>query len=313
MVLLVKLFLVYPGWLIAQISYLFPARGQIIASARRKDNIAVHVFFSLIFWAGLVFLMMEYPDFFSKLKLEFGRLVNSYTTQRATSVKDNAVRSHDSSPKPVDDKASSKSGTDLHDYTSLGQKPRLAVGNYFTMRTSNTNDKQSEYTTERTIVGIDSNSFRVASKNTNSGFTRTLEFTHEWNLISSRDPNGQGSNFVPPLKYYDFPLFLGKEWTQTSTEKRTNSNQSRIHRLFAKVVGVEEVIVSAGKFQTIKIVTQTELFDPETGRTTYGNDTSWYSAEVGRSVKTVMTSREEDGKDKNKQTSELISYNSQKK
>jgi len=313
MTILIKMFFVYPGWLLAQIAYLFPGKGQILASARRKDNVAVHVFYTLLLWAGLFYILKEYPDFLTELKLEFRKIANSYTTQGPTSAKDNSVQKQEGSPKLTDDKTSKNTGTDQANYTLLGQKPRLAIGNSFTLRSSNTLEKPSEYTIERTIVDITPSSIRVVSKNIKSGYTRTLEFTPEWNLISSRDSNGQGSNFTPPLKYYDFPLYPGKEWTQTSTEKRTNSNDNRTHKLTAHVAGVEEVVVSAGKFQTIKIVTQTELFDPETGKTTSGNDTSWYSFEVGRSVKTVMTSREEDGKEKNKQTTELMGYNSQKK
>lgn len=47
---LLRIFFVLPGRIIAYFSYLFPSHGQVWASARRKDNIAAHIIFSILFW-----------------------------------------------------------------------------------------------------------------------------------------------------------------------------------------------------------------------------------------------------------------------
>jgi hypothetical protein len=43
----------FPGRVIAWFGYMFPKPGQVWASARRVDNPAIHLLFSLLFYAGL--------------------------------------------------------------------------------------------------------------------------------------------------------------------------------------------------------------------------------------------------------------------
>jgi hypothetical protein len=47
---------------------------------------------------------------------------------------------------------------------------------------------------------------------------RPLQFTSEGNLVSSRNQDGSGFDYSPPLKYFEFPLYPGKTWQQTSQE-----------------------------------------------------------------------------------------------
>jgi hypothetical protein len=42
----------FPGRVIAWFGYMFPKRGEVWASARRVDNPAIHLLFSLLFYAG---------------------------------------------------------------------------------------------------------------------------------------------------------------------------------------------------------------------------------------------------------------------
>jgi hypothetical protein len=46
-----------PGRVITWWAYMFPQRGQLWASARRKDNALIHVMFSAAFWAALTFFL----------------------------------------------------------------------------------------------------------------------------------------------------------------------------------------------------------------------------------------------------------------
>jgi predicted Zn-dependent protease len=51
------MFLLLPGRVISWAGFMFPRRGDLWASARRKDSIMVHALFSALFWAGLAFVV----------------------------------------------------------------------------------------------------------------------------------------------------------------------------------------------------------------------------------------------------------------
>jgi hypothetical protein len=171
--------------------------------------------------------------------------------------------------------------------------PDIKIGDTYIIDSQYPDNPNLSNRTERKVLSIDDGKIIVASKNINnmSSKPRILQFTPEWNLISSRNPDGSGFDYSPSLQYFDFPLYPGKTWKQISRETDIKTGAEREHTLSAMVGDWEDVSVPAGTFRAIKITLQTELLDRATGTRSTGTDISWYAPALRRSVKSVITSR----------------------
>ena len=151
---------------------------------------------------------------------------------------------------------------------------------------------------ERKVISVEGNKITISAKNlkSRSAKPRILEFTKEWNLLSSRNADGSGSTYSPPIKYFQFPLYPGQKWHEKSTETNTGTGAVKEHSISGSVGEWEEVTVPAGIFRGIRVTTETEVSVLATGEKSSGTDVSWYVPEVGRSVKTVSSARGKDGK-----------------
>ena len=170
--------------------------------------------------------------------------------------------------------------------------PPIRVGDSYVYESKDPDDPRSSLTTRRTVTStrgkIVLSSINLDRK---SAKARSLHFDREWNLIATRNADGSGLDYAPPLKYYDFPLFPGKTWRRTTTETHTRTGATRTHTVEGAVEEWETVSVPAGTFWAIKVSLQTELFDPRTGERITGADESWYVPEVRRSVKSLTTGK----------------------
>lgn len=108
---------------------------------------------------------------------------------------------------------------------------------------------------------------------------------------------------------FDFPIFVGKKWSDTTSHYPTGASASRLRMGKAvytsefKVEGIEEITTPAGKFRAYKLYfQQTDNFSRLSGWIRY-----WYSPEVKmwvkREVEKLTYSKPEWAKD-----AELISY-----
>ena len=162
---------------------------------------------------------------------------------------------------------------------------------------------------ERKVTSVESGKFTISALSL-TGTTkkpRALEFTNEGNLLSIRNTDGSGLNFTPPIKYYDFPLFPRKTWQEKTIETNIMTGYSRQHILSGTVGEWEIISVPAGTFEALKVSITTELVDIITGEKSDGTDVSWYVPEVGRSVKSITSSRKSSG-DEQYQIIQLRSY-----
>ncbi|MBF0232901.1 MAG: hypothetical protein HQK65_07665 [Desulfamplus sp.] len=185
------------------------------------------------------------------------------------------------------------------------QPPAVKVGDNYIYSTTDSDNPDKPLTTKRTIISNDINTILFSTVNVNSKKPkiRKLYFDNEWNLISARNSDNTGFDYFPPLKYFDFPLYPGKTWEQSTTETNVETAGTRIHKLSGTVGQWENVSVPAGTFYAIKVVLQIEVFNPATSERINGSDTSWYVPEVHRSVKSITT-----GKDGKNQLIQLIEY-----
>ena len=187
--------------------------------------------------------------------------------------------------------------------------PVHVVGDTYITEVINLADSTPGIKTERKVVYADDSKMVVESKSLSSkkGTVRVLDYTPEWNLIRSRNPDGSGLDYTPVLKYYDFPLSTGKQWQQSSLETDIKTGAQRKHTLASTVLGRDTVTVPAGTFNAIKVITKSELVDAAKGETTLGTDMSWYVPELRRSVKSETASRKPDGTE-DKQIIQLLEY-----
>jgi hypothetical protein len=168
--------------------------------------------------------------------------------------------------------------------------PSIRVGDTYVYESRDPDNPGANLTTRRTVTSTKGHvvlsSLSLDSKNAKP---RTLRFDREWNLLATRSPDGSGRDYAPALKYYDFPLFPGKTWQQTTTETNIKTGAVRTHTVFGSAESWEMVSVPAGTFRAIRVSLRTELFDPISGEQITGTDVSWYVPEVRRSVKSLTT------------------------
>jgi hypothetical protein len=185
----------------------------------------------------------------------------------------------------------------------------VLLGATYVMESIQTEHPNARVITERKVISVENGKLTISQRNLGnvSAKPRILEFTKEWNLISSRNPDNSGSNYSPPIKYFQFPLYPGKTWQQRTTETSTTMDAVKEHFISGSVGDWEDVTVPAGTFRGIKVTTETEVAVLATGEKIRGIEDSWYVPEVGRSVKSVSLSRDKDGKEQH-QTVQLLSY-----
>jgi hypothetical protein len=192
------------------------------------------------------------------------------------------------------------------------ERPAIRLGDTYVIESLYPDTPALNNTTARTVVAVDPGTITMTSTNMRSktGKARTLQFTPEWNLRSSRNADGSGYDYTPQLPYFAFPLYPGKTWQQTSRETSVKTGAIREHTFTATVGDWEEVSVTAGTFHALKITTHTVLVDLTTGQQSTGTDISWYAPSVRRSVKSVITSQNFQGQQE-RQCIQLLQYDLQ--
>ena len=182
--------------------------------------------------------------------------------------------------------------------------PTIQVGDSYVYEYIDTDNPESSTKTKRTVISIgDKVVLSVVNINAINAKKRTLYFNNEWNLLSTRNADNTGFDYSPPLKYFDFPLYPGKTWQQTTTETNIKTGATRTHKISGNVGQWENISGPAGVFNTIKVILKTDLIDPATAETINGTDTSWYAPDIRRTVKSITT-----GNNGKNQLIQLISY-----
>ena len=166
--------------------------------------------------------------------------------------------------------------------------PHIRVGDTYLFESRHVTHPSRSYTGERKVIAVRDGKVTATIRYLQSGYTFRVVFDNQWNVIASRADDGGGSDYSPPIKYFDFPLFPGKTWVTQSEERDVKTGKSRIHKMNGLVGNWEEVTVPAGRFQGIKITVNTEHKNGNDVVST--EDISWYVPEVRRTVRTQLTS-----------------------
>lgn len=235
-------------------------------------------------------------------------IINSAVTGQDSKIK----QTTDSSAPPSNNLMPSNSNIESSPGYGYAAIPNQVVGTKYVMETLNSSNPKLSYSSERKITSIEQDRVIVSIRNLKSNYVRTLKYDKQWNLISTRGAAGEGSEYSPPVKYFDFPLEPGKRWSGVSTERDIKTMEAtREHRISAKVGGWETISVPAGTFQAIKVIIKNETKNLQTGEIKSGSDISWYAPSVGRSVKSVLTTRNTIEGTEDKTSLTLLSYSKQ--
>lgn len=184
--------------------------------------------------------------------------------------------------------------------------PTVRVGDTYTYETLDLIEPKLSNVTNREIVDVNPSGFVMSIVNAKSKFTRRLSYDSNLNLTSTRSGDNDGTNYSPALQYFKFPLRTGDSWNSSSTETNIKTGKTRTHVLRGTVGGLEQITVPAGTFRAFRITIQSELHDD--GQISTGQDISWYSPDVRRTVKSELESRDLMGKI-GRRNINLISYN----
>ena len=198
-----------------------------------------------------------------------------------------------------DEVAGASTSAESKEYEGNGPSQKAEIADAPVMREGDTYVVESVFpgnsklnnTTERRVVSVSQNEFLLESRNMKSGYSRTITYTSHWNVMRAYGRNGEGFDYSPQIKYFDFPLSPGKSWQETSVERNSKTGATREHAISGRVGDWETVTVTAGTFRAIKVSLKDEVRDLATGRlVTKSEDVSWYSPDIKRSVKSEIRS-----------------------
>ena len=187
--------------------------------------------------------------------------------------------------------------------------PAIMVGDSYTFEVENTSDGKLSYVLIREITAIEGNLMTVETTHAKSSRKRTTYFDRAWGYLGSESGDNDGVSFSPALKYFDFPLSVGKKWTAQSTETDKKTGHQRHHTISGTVEKWEKIQVPAGEFEALKIVLKTEIKD--NGKVLPGTDVSWYVPALRRSVKSELSGLNTSSGRKEKKIIRLLSYHIQ--
>jgi hypothetical protein len=131
-------------------------------------------------------------------------------------------------------------------------------------------------------------------------------YTAEWNAVTV-----PGRVFNPHTGWFKFPLQVGATYSaafDVMFPKKGEGAESRNERE-VKVVGWEEVVVPAGKFRALKIVSEGRFQRLDKGFSGSSRNVIWYVPEVRRWAKIVTETRPAGGRGKGEHSGEeLVEY-----
>jgi hypothetical protein len=179
-------------------------------------------------------------------------------------------------------------------------KPIPKIGDTYTYQTNDHITPENSKVIVREIIAIDENEIKFKVVNQNKGkYTRIMILDRQLGIKVN-----EGSTFFPALKYYNFPLSVNQNWRSISKETREGKSD-RTNQVSGQVIGMEQIKVAAGTFQTWKIQLAIIMIEGDTVE--HVSDTTWYAPSVRRTVKSEIKTSDALGGIKSNRTIELIS------
>jgi hypothetical protein len=169
-------------------------------------------------------------------------------------------------------------------YQSTGSLPNITMNLTYTVIDTtniNVNGKDHEvYVVNSTYLRDNNGSKFAAYRDKYISKSELAIVKIDANFIGPiRDPIISESVFYPPKMEYDFPLYIGKNWTTSYNESRHDVGENDINMskmINYTIVGEETITVPAGSFECYKIEIDNDLV---------GINFMWYSDKVRNMVK----------------------------
>ncbi len=167
---------------------------------------------------------------------------------------------------------------DPRDDTGPIVRPPVQSGDQWVYRRSN---GKSSMVLRQSAQRVSQEGIALRTELDNSPDSSTALYNREWSLVAS------GYNdYMPALRYYAFPLYVGKRWSIDSALSNFGAGQTSRVKGEAAAVRWEQVEVPAGKFLALRIEIDMETADPgDAERKVRVRETHWYARTVLRAVK----------------------------
>lgn len=179
-------------------------------------------------------------------------------------------------------------------FPAQAPQPDIRVGNrYRYLTTALAGDKPASLI-DREVTSMDADKVTVGIYNVGASAPSRLTFyDRQWNYLGSEGAN-LSAQFVPALKYFDFPLYPGKRWTLTSVETQSPSGRQKTHAVDGTVGNWQMLSVAGGTYRALPVTVRMRTTDGAATLDT--TDESWYAPEVARTVKSTIHTCDGNGK-----------------
>jgi hypothetical protein len=169
-------------------------------------------------------------------------------------------------------------------------RPEVKVGDRWTYRRFDYDANQQRSRYEMRVVFAERGVIQVVNSQRSKEEEFDTTYTADWNAVTV-----PGRVINPHTGWFKFPLQVGATYDAryevTLTKKRQEGAESRNER-HVKVVGWEEVVVPAGKFRALKIVSDGSFRRLDnTALAGTSRNVIWYVPEVRRWVKITLENR----------------------
>lgn len=167
-------------------------------------------------------------------------------------------------------------------------RPDVKVGDSWTYRPYDANQPRGKYTMR--VVSAEQGVIQAVASWQGGEWNAT--YTADWNAVKL----GKRQSFNPHIGLFKFPLQVGETYSAgfhsiatIQMHGRTAQMEGR-NDLTVKVVGWEEVVVPAGKFRALRIVSEGSLNRTDTPRPTMRQlrHLVWYVPEIKRWAKMTI-------------------------
>jgi hypothetical protein len=183
-------------------------------------------------------------------------------------------------------------------------RPEIKVGDRWTYRRFNYDTGRILSTDEMRVVFSVRGVVQVVSTDSAREGETDTTYTSEWNAVTV-----QSRVFNPHTGWLSFPLQIGKTWKSGFDTVMPGKKISSRNERLVKVIGWEDVVVPAGKFRALKVISDGTFQRHDTAMQGSSRNVLWYVPETRRWVKLTLENRPKGGQGYGEYTGEeLVDY-----
>lgn len=176
------------------------------------------------------------------------------------------------------------------------ERPHVSVGERWTYQRMNYDAGKPGSRYEMQVVFADRGVIQVVSTQKSKDEEVDTTYTADWNAVSTA-----ARVFYPHTGWFKFPLQVGDSYKAAYDTVIPKQNIKARNERQVTVVGWEDVVVPAGKFRALKIVSDGRFQRVETSSVSgISRNVIWYVPAVKRWVKITLENRPDGAKGKGK-------------